>query len=372
MSQDSSHSLSTSQGRPSSPVDTSASETGDILREGWQKYWEHPPPSAQAIGIAPPNIKWLKCDETYGLFERPSKYKNAKGEIVERRLLKEKMEFHPPPIPTSVKGGVPNMMAFFTTPVFFWRPVGVMQAKIRCPSSNCPAPPGEYLEKKGFGSYARQVCGMKYNYTLLTEKLKCSHCEKMRRAVSKTHGDADSEDEDSHHVQQYIWLAHSPKILMNLAPAIRSMFPAILCGKRAIDKGVVTLLNDRVNSVSMNKVQRLLQQGHDEWYVERRDLYQTLLYEAHTAGSASSQKSIMSFVKPAGTYTPPLPRTPLPCARVLRRAHMIMEMEKMPVYRASILSVTGEILCIDGTKKVCGLYRFMKLSRLNIYLVTLK
>jgi len=57
---------------------------------------------------------------------------------------------------------------------------------------------------------------------------------------------------------------------------------------------------------------------------------------------------------------------------VLRRAHMIMEMEKMPVYRASILSVTGEILCIDGTKKVCVLYQFMKLSRLNIYLVTLK
>ncbi|KAL0153055.1 hypothetical protein M9458_051654 [Cirrhinus mrigala] len=352
VSQDSSHSLSTSQGRPSSPVDTSASETGNILLEGWQKYWEHPPPSTQANGIAPPNIKWLKCDEMYGLFERPSRYKNAKGEIVERRLLKEKMQFHPPPIPTSVKGGLPNMMAFFTTPAFFWRPVGVMQAKIRCPSSNCPAPPGEYLEKKGFGSYARQVCGMKYNYTLLTEKLKCSHCEKMRRALSKTHSDADSEDEDSHHVQQYIWLAHSPKILMNLAPAIRSMFPAILCGKRAIDKGVVTLLNDRVNSVSMNKVQRVLQQGHDEWYVERRDLYQTLLYEAHTAGSAPSQKSILSFVKAAGTYTPPLPRTPLPCARVLRRAHMIMEMERMPVYRTSILSVTGEILCIDGTRKV--------------------
>lgn len=132
--EDSSHSLSTSQGRPSSPVDTSASETSGILLEGWQKYWEHPPPSTQANGISPPNIKWLKCDEMYGLFERPSKYKNAKGEIVERRLLKEKMEFHPPPIPTSVKGGLSNMMAFFTTPVFFWRPVGVMQAKIRCPS----------------------------------------------------------------------------------------------------------------------------------------------------------------------------------------------------------------------------------------------
>ncbi|XP_043980688.1 uncharacterized protein LOC122835588 [Gambusia affinis] len=260
------------------------------------------------------------------------------------------MEFHPPPPPTSVKGGLPSMTSFFTTPVFFWRPVGVMQAKIRCPNSNCPAPPGEFLEKKGFGSYARQVCGMTNSYTLLTEKLKCTYCEKVRRVASEKH--SDTEEVGGCREQQYIWLAHSPKILMNLAPAVRSMFPAILCGKRAVDKGVVTLLNDRVNSVSMSKVQRLLQQGHDEWYVERRDLYQTLLYEAHVAGDGSSQKSILPFAKAAGTYTPPPPRTPLPCARVLRRAHMIMEMEKMPVYRASILSVTGEILCIDGTKKI--------------------
>lgn len=213
-------------------------------------------------------------------------------------------------------------------------------------------------------SYAGQVCGMMYNYTLLTEKLKCSHCEKMRQAVSKTHGDADSdqEEDDSHHLQQYMWLAHSPKILMNLAPAIRSMFPAILCGKRAIDRGVVTLLSDRLNAVSMNKVQRLLQQGHDEWYVQRRDLYQILLYEAHTAGSSSSQSGILSFVKAPGTYTPPLPQSPLPSARVLRHAHMIMEMERMPVYRAAILSVTGEILCIDGTKKVCMKYHFDQYS----------
>lgn len=54
-----------------------------------------------------------------------------------------------------------------------------------------------------------------YNYTLLTEKLKCSHCEKMMQAVSKTYGGADSdqEEDDAHHMQQYMWLAHSPKIL---------------------------------------------------------------------------------------------------------------------------------------------------------------
>jgi len=63
--------------------------------EGWQKFWEQPPESAQALGIAPANIKWLKTNETYGLFERASKYKNVRGEMAERKLFKENMEFHP-------------------------------------------------------------------------------------------------------------------------------------------------------------------------------------------------------------------------------------------------------------------------------------
>ena len=56
--------------------------------------------------------------------------------------------------------------------------------------------------------------------------------------------------------------------------------------------------------------------------------------------------------------------SPIPCARVLRRAHMLMEMEKIPVYRASILSTTGEILCIDGTKQV----RILKLIYIHVLL----
>ncbi|XP_078598011.1 LOW QUALITY PROTEIN: uncharacterized protein LOC144874060 [Branchiostoma floridae x Branchiostoma japonicum] len=328
---------STSQARPSSP--TEAIDSRGVVLEGWQTYWDKPPASAQALGMAEPNIKWLKHDETYGLFEPSSTYTNAKGETVERKLLKKKMEFHPPPLPTSMKGAVPNMLSFFATRAFFWRPVGVMKAKIRCPNSNCQAPPGEYLELKGFGSYARQVCGMRNYYTLLTEKLKCPYCEKMRQ-------------QDGERAQQYLWMAYSPKVLMKLAPAIRCMFPAILCGKRAIDRGVVPLLGDRINSSSMSKVQRILQQGHDEWYVEHRGLYQTLLYEAHTAEATPAQRGILPYVKAAGSYTPPLPKTPLPAPRVLRRAHLISEMERIPVYRASILSVTGEILCIDGTKKI--------------------
>lgn len=342
--------------RPGPSSHRETSEPGGVVLEGWQKFWEQPPESAQALGIAPANIKWLKTNETYGLFERASKYKNVRGEMAERKLFKEKMEFHPPPPPMAVKGAVPNMLSFFTTPAFFWRPVGVMKALIRCPNTNCPAPPDYYLEKRGYGSYARQVCGLNFYYTLLTERLMCKHCLKMREEPSQAHvDDADEEDGAHRAQQQYTWLAYSPKILMNLAPAVRSMFPAIICGKRAVDRSVVTLLSDRLNAVSMSKVQRLLQQGHDEWYVERRDLYQTLLYDAHTlaTGSSSSQRGILSFARAAGTYTPPIAPSPLPSARVLRRAHLILEMEKMSVYRDQILSTTGEILCIDGTRKVC-------------------
>src|SRR4029434_8689692 len=85
-----------------------SSEPNGVVLEGWQKFWEQPPESAQALGIAPANIKWLKTNETYGLFERASKYKNVRGEMAERKLFKEKMEFHPPPPPMAVKRALPN------------------------------------------------------------------------------------------------------------------------------------------------------------------------------------------------------------------------------------------------------------------------
>ena len=317
-----------SQDRPSTSAASSAECS--TVQKGWQKFWDEPPPQVQ--GMYPPNVPWLKNSGPHGIFERAT---------ASRHIFKKKMVFNPPPLPTLVRGSLPSMLSFFTTPVFFWRPVGLMEAKISCPNPKCPVPQGSHLTKSGYGDTARQVCGMRHNYTLLTERLKCLHCMRHRRQSK-------SEDQPL----QYRWHAFSPSILMQLAPAVRNMFPAILCGKRAIDKDVVTLLSDRLNSVSMNKVHRMIQQGHDEWYGERWDLYQTLLMEAHTASTAStSQRGILSYTD--HHYTPPIPSTPLPSPRVLRRAHLIIEMEKMPVYRASILSVTGEILCIDGTKRVC-------------------
>ncbi|CAL8271745.1 unnamed protein product [Arctogadus glacialis] len=188
--------------RPTGPSSLrETSEPGAFKLEGWQKFWEQPPESAQTTGISPANIKWLKTNETYGLFERASSYKNQRGVMAERKVLKEK--FHPPPPPMAVKGAVPNMLSFFTTSAFFWCPVGVMKALIRCPNTNCPAPPEYYLEKKGYGSFARQVCSTNFHYTLLTEMLMCKHCRKLREGLSQAHADdSDNDEADDAQMQQ--------------------------------------------------------------------------------------------------------------------------------------------------------------------------
>ena len=101
----------------------SATET---FHEGWQKAWDN---------MYLPNLKWLKSDGPHGIFEEPQRYVSGKGT---RTVLKNKMEFHPPPLPTSLKGTLPSMSLFFSTHIFF-RPVGVMGTKIPCSNSNCPA-----------------------------------------------------------------------------------------------------------------------------------------------------------------------------------------------------------------------------------------
>ena len=190
---------------PSTSTASSDPVDEPLVTEGWQKSWEEPP------GMYAPNVPWLKSDRPHGIFQA-SKTK--------RKTFKAKMEFNPPPL---------------LTPVFFWRPVGVMEAKIKCPNASCPSPPGTFLSRSGYGEVAREVCGLRHNYTVLTERLKCHFCMKTRQRQT----------DDQPHVP-YRWHAYSPSILMQLDPAVRKLFPAIICGKMAVDKGVAALLADRL------------------------------------------------------------------------------------------------------------------------------
>lgn len=134
---------------------------------------------------------------------------------------------------------------------------------------------------------------------------------------------------------------------MNLTPAVRSMFPAIICGKCAVDRSVVTLMSDRLNAVSMSKVQRLLQ--------SRATTSGTWNVGTCTRLSCMMPTVFISerypFVCQSSWHLHPSHR-PVSTS-ICSGPEAILEMEKIPVYRDQILSTTGEILCIDGMIKVC-------------------
>ena len=286
------------------PTSASSHDDADVV-EGWQKSWDE---------MYVPNLKWLKSDGPYGIFEEPQRYVSTKGHVSTRTILKNKMYFHPPPVPLTLKGSLlPSMHSFFVTPVLFWRPVGVLETKIKCPNPACRAPPSSFLTRAGYAPAARQVCGYSNFYTLLTERLKCHHCTQDKSLQSR-------------------WHATSPSILMQLAPGVRNKFPAVLVGKRAIDKQIVGMLSDRINALSMSKVHRMVERQHEQWYAGQRDLYNTLNMEAHTAESTGpAQRGILPFT--SHRYTPPMPRSAIPSARTMRRAHLLMEMENMCAYK---------------------------------------
>ena len=117
----------------SSKIDTATelpiSSALDVVFEGWQKSWEIP---SSSHGNITPNLQWMRDNLDHGLFHPSQQYKARDGSMVERKV------FYPPPVPTTMMGSVPN---FPTCMLFFWRPVGVMHAKICCKNKNCPAPP---------------------------------------------------------------------------------------------------------------------------------------------------------------------------------------------------------------------------------------
>ena len=129
---------STSEQAASTLVSTSASASTGSSLEGWQKSWE--------AGMQAANIPWAKSDGPHGLFMRTGS----------RLVLKNQMEFAPPP-QQQFGPSFPSMTSFFTTRIFFWRPVGVLGIRIRCPNADCPAPADSYLAKSGFATQARQV-----------------------------------------------------------------------------------------------------------------------------------------------------------------------------------------------------------------------
>ncbi|CAL8334536.1 unnamed protein product [Boreogadus saida] len=125
--------------------------------------------------------------------------------------------------------------------------------------------------------------------------------------------------------------------------AHQALFPAILTPRRGVDKQVVRLMRDRTEGNTMVKVWRQVQEGHCEEYLQRKDLYTTLLCQLSRPGS------IMSAL--GHQYQKPPTRRELPSPRLLRKAYLIYEAEHIEDYRTQIMSTFGKVLKYDSTRK---------------------
>ena len=95
----------------------------------------------------------------------------------------------------------------------------------------------------------------------------------------------------------------------------------------------------------MVKVWRQIQENHVEEYLQRKDLYTTLLMTVARPGGIVS-----AF---GHTFQAPPPARELPSARLLRHAFLLAEANNVQDYRSQILSTFGTVLKMDSTKKVC-------------------
>ncbi|XP_056319082.1 uncharacterized protein si:ch211-243p7.3 [Danio aesculapii] len=297
--------------------------------EGWMRMWEKPD------GISPADLSWVKNDTERGLFTHVQVYQDSTGVLKRRRVMKSnRMWFYPPEPPGYISGTVPPPHLFFRGRVFFWRPVGVWRYSLRCPRGEECAGSGKnlHLYVSGYHNRVRQICDITNWYSMLTEVLRCGPCTEEGRKC------------DGGEVGR--WLAWDPPILCQLSEAHQAMFPAVLTHGRGVDKSVIQLLQSCTKMNSMMKVCRQVQENHTEEYLQRKDLYTTLLMTLKKPGG------IVSAFK--HRFEAPPPQRELPSVRLLRHAYLLAEAGNMQDYRKQILSTFGTVLKLDSTKKVSG------------------
>ena len=110
-------------------------------------------------------------------------------------------------------------------------------------------------------------------------------------------------------------------------------------------------MRDRTQGNTMTKVWRQVQENHCQVYLNKKDLYTTLLDCLNKPGG---------IVPALGhRFKPPPKRRELPSPKLLRLAFMMSEADNIQDYRAQIMSTFGRVLKFDSTKKVSIIGRVM-------------
>ncbi len=111
-----------------------------------------------------------------------------------------------------------------------------------------------------------------------------------------------------------------------------------------MDKKVVELLKDRTKGNTMTKVWRQVKESHCSKYLDRKELYCTLLHQLSKPGGIVSALG--------SKFPPPPPRRKLPSPKLLRQAYLNTECALIDDYKTQIMSTFGTALKFDSTKKV--------------------
>lgn len=76
--------------------------------------------------------------------------------------------------------------------------------------------------------------------------------------------------------------------MIQLSPAHKAMFLAVLTLRRGVDKQVIRLTRVRTEGNTMSKVWRQVLESHCEEYLQRKDIYTTLFSQYDEPGKITS------------------------------------------------------------------------------------
>ena len=141
------------------------------------------------------------------------------------------------------------------------------------------------------------------------------------------------------------YVAWDSRMLDQLTDGMKASFPCVLTHKYACDEAVITLLRARTLGNSPTALQHNLQELHSEDWLRRQLRYLTDC-EQHRRGRAALNLRIPQ-------YQPPSPFPQFPTAKWLLAVYVKDVWSRLPALLAQATSIYGQVLKIDGTKKVC-------------------
>jgi len=319
------HAVSAVTGAPSSTQVLQLEQAGPVDRVSkLPAYWKQPPKNSLDDRLHKRDQKWV----AEALFDRQGTWQLDE--------LKDPWLYPPPPAVAheSTSTSKPKVDEYFTQRMFVWAPRKMYKIPLDCP--HCESP----LTSKGTYNRIREVLDIDCRYYIITECLRCWPCQKKQTAQSK----AGEEVDDS----IYTFTGYHPDIMSQVDEGHRSLFPAVLTAKKALDIKVVTMLRARTLGNSSRRMRCALMELHNEAWA-RCCLQYLSACQLH---KNKADKGMDKHLVAQTPYDRPPPLPPMECARWLVTCHSVDMMARIDGARAKITSTFGRVLKMDSSKKV--------------------